>query len=135
MRQFIRHPSDLPIEYKIVGSDTPENESLENINQGGLCFQATNNITPGSSIFIRIPVRKPALEVEGVVAWCQKCNERYEVGVKFADEATEFNVRMFEQVCYIEQYRRDVLKKEGRKLSSEEAAMEWVEKYAKDFPQ
>ncbi len=41
---------------------------------------------------------------------------------------------MIEQVCYIEQYRKEVLKKEGRKLSGEEAAMEWVEKYAKDSP-
>ena len=41
---------------------------------------------------------------------------------------------MVEQICHIEQYRREVLKKEGRRLSSEEAASEWIVKYASDFP-
>jgi hypothetical protein len=41
---------------------------------------------------------------------------------------------MVEQVCHIEQYKADVLKKEGRELTGEEAAKEWILKYAKDFP-
>ncbi len=134
MRQFIRHPSDLPIEYTVGDLEVPEKENLKNISQGGLCFCVNNKIKPGSSIHIRIPIRTPAFEANGVVVWCHNCNDRYEVGVKFADEATEFNIRMIEQVCYIEQYRKEVLEKEGRKLSGEEAAMEWVDKYAKTFP-
>jgi len=134
MRQFIRHPSDLPIEYTIGDLEAPEKENLNNISQGGLRFCVSNKIKPGSSIHIRIPIRTPAFEAKGVVVWCHNYNDRYEVGVKFADETTEFNIRMIEQVCYIEQYRKEILKKEGRKLSGEEAAMEWVEKYAKDFP-
>ena len=134
MRQFIRHPSDLPIEYTIGDLEAPEKENLNNISQGGLHFCVSNKIKPGSSIHIRIPIRTPAFEAKGVVVWCHNYNDRYEVGVKFADETTEFNIRMIEQVCYIEQYRKEILKKEGRKLSGEEAAMEWVEKYAKDFP-
>jgi hypothetical protein len=41
---------------------------------------------------------------------------------------------MVEQVCHIKQYSKEILEKEGRKLSDEEAAVEWIEKYAKDFP-
>lgn len=133
-RQFIRHPSGLPIEYSIKYVDSNVMEPMKNISQGGLCFNVKENITPGLSILIRIPIHTPAFEAKGIVAWCQECNERYEIGVKFTDESTEFNIRMIEQVCYIEQYRKDILENEGRNLSGEEAAMEWVEKYAKDFP-
>ena len=41
---------------------------------------------------------------------------------------------MVEQVCPIEQYRHEMLKNEGRTLSSEEAALEWIQKYAPQFP-
>ncbi len=41
---------------------------------------------------------------------------------------------MVEQVCYIEDYRRFVLMHEGRELSQEDAASEWIAKYAAQFP-
>jgi hypothetical protein len=43
-------------------------------------------------------------------------------------------VRLIEQICYIEHYRQEVLISEGRKLTSEQAALEWIEKFAQDFP-
>jgi hypothetical protein len=40
-----------------------------------------------------------------------------------------------EQICHIEQYKADVLLSEGRRLNGEQAALEWIEKFARDFPQ
>lgn len=135
MRQFIRHPASLPIEYAVDDSIMHIKEFVKNIGEGGLCFGVSDNIEPGSVIFIRIPVCTPAFEAKGIVVWCCKTNGKYELGVKFADAATEFRVRMVEQVCHIKQYKKEILEKEGRKLSDEEAAVEWIEKYAKDFPE
>ncbi len=135
MRHFIRHPSDIPIEYTIGNVPTHEKEYMKNVSQGGLCFLASDDIEPGSEIHIQIPIRTPVFEAKGIVVWCRKANKHYVVGVKFADTTTEFNLRMVEQVCYIEQYKNEVLKREGRKLTGEQAAMEWIKKYAKDFPQ
>ena len=42
---------------------------------------------------------------------------------------------MVEQICHIEQYKQDVFEKDGRRLSGEQAALEWIEKYATDFPE
>ncbi|MBA1333327.1 pilus assembly protein PilZ, partial [Candidatus Endoriftia persephone str. Guaymas] len=39
-----------------------------------------------------------------------------------------------EQVCQIEQYKQQILEQDGRKLSGEEAAMEWIENFADRFP-
>jgi hypothetical protein len=41
---------------------------------------------------------------------------------------------MVEQLCHIEAYRRRVLQDEGRRLTDEEAAMEWIANYADRFP-
>ena len=40
---------------------------------------------------------------------------------------------MVEQICHVEHYRRQVRQIEGRQLDGEEAAQEWVSKYAADF--
>jgi len=37
-------------------------------------------------------------------------------------------------VCHIEDYRQSVSRIEGRQLSAEEAATEWIDRYARDFP-
>ena len=46
-----------------------------------------------------------------------------------------FKLRMVEQICQIEHYRLTVLSDEGRVISSEQAAHEWVIEHASDFPE
>lgn len=134
MRQYIRHPAEVPIEYRVLGVDHAKSNVLKNISQGGLCFNADQQLEPGAGIRLRIPVQDPPFEVVGVVRWCRPVRDGYDVGVEFADAADAFAVRMVEQVCHIEQYRSEVLKTEGRKLSGEQAAAEWIQRYAKEFP-
>jgi hypothetical protein len=134
MRQFLRHPSDIPIKYNLGNMVAHTKEYLKNVSQGGLCFRSKISIDPGSNIHIQIPISKPVFEVNGIVVWCRRTNGHHDVGVSFGDAQTEFGVRMVEQVCYIEQYKKQVLEKEGKTLSGEEAAFEWIEKHAAGFP-
>jgi hypothetical protein len=57
----------------------------------------------------------------------------YEIGVAFEDSLDAFRIRMVEQVCQIERYRLSVLGCEGRELTTEEAAREWIARYADQF--
>jgi len=41
---------------------------------------------------------------------------------------------MIEQICHIRQYRAEVLATEGRQLDGDQAAREWIQKFADDFP-
>ena len=66
------------------------------------------------------------------MVWCREACPGYEAGLEFS-ETNEFKARMVAQFCQIEDYRRDVLEKEGRELSSEDAAREWIMRYAADF--
>jgi len=134
MREYIRHPSDIPIKYHIQGLDAGHTDSLKNISAGGLSFRSSVEIKENTPIIINIPVVKPGFRVKGVVVWCHPSNNVYDIGVRFLDKETEFRVRMIEQICYIEHYRKEVLLNEGRRITSEQAALEWIEKFAQDFP-
>ena len=41
---------------------------------------------------------------------------------------------MIEQICHIENYRQLIKKEQGIELSSEQAAKQWIQKYAHTFP-
>jgi Tfp pilus assembly protein PilZ len=132
MREFIRHPNDIPIACDVTGQGT--DERLKDVSEGGLCFVADEPIESGSHVHIEIPVEQPPFRVDGTVVWCRPAAERYDVGVQFSTETREFSVRMVEQICQIEHYRKEILATEGRELSCEEAAREWIARNAADFP-
>lgn len=136
MRSYIRHPSDIPIEYQLdVSGAAGSRERLSNISEGGLSFRSRQALGAGSTIRIRISEVHPDFEVKGQVVWCRRRGQFFEIGVAFVSTADIFQVRMVEQICHIEQYKADVLAREGRRLSGEQAAREWIEKFAEHFPQ
>jgi hypothetical protein len=53
--------------------------------------------------------------------------------VQFIDADEAYRTRMVEQVSHIEEYRRSVERLEGRELSAEEAAFEWIHRFAAHF--
>lgn len=133
-RRFIRHPSGIPIHFSVDKSEALIASPLRDISRGGVCFESHSALRIGSVIQLEIPVQEPAFMTRGTVAWCHEEGDHYAVGVAFESASEQFNVRMVEQVCYIEHYRSTVRKTQGRDLSSEEAAQEWVEKFAAQFP-
>ena len=134
-RQFIRHPSDIPISWRLGDVAQPGSEYLRNISEGGLAFVSQHAIPVDAIIEIHIPVRKPEVSIRGTVVWCRPADEGlFEVGVRFLDADMRFRMRMVEQICHIEHFKKELREKEGRELTGEEAALEWIHRYAKDFP-
>ena len=133
MRSFIRHDTDLPIEVK-VEAGSPSNHPMRNVSHGGLSFRHHASLPVGAQVRVAIAVTGPGFEAACQVVWCQPEGETWEVGVIFLDQADLFRARMVEQVCQIEQYRQDEHRKNGRQLSGQEAALEWIGKFAGSFP-
>jgi hypothetical protein len=143
-REYIRHPSGIPLQYALVDEHSHNTKSTNNISLGGLSFSANEDIEINSWLTIIIPINEEELRVVGQVRWC-KANKNlsskpssivfFDVGVQFSNSLDAFSIRMVEQICHIEHYKKEALKKEGRKLSDEEAAAEWIEKFATKFPQ
>lgn len=141
MRQFIRHPADVPIHISIESSNQDSTFSLLtygaemlDVCQGGVSIEIEQYISVGSCIRVDIDSVSPAYHGHGEVVWCDELNGHYEVGVRFLDKEESFRSRMVQQVCQIEVYKNMIFESEGRMLDGEQAAAEWIEKYAVDFP-
>jgi hypothetical protein len=134
MRKFIRHPANVPIEFKVNPFHTHQSPTLHNISIGGLSFQSNHYIPKNTTIQLCIPTVEPPFQATAVVVWCNRRESDYLIGVKFIDQQTAFRIRMIEQICHIEGYRKYLSRQKGIKVSGEEAANEWIAKFAKDFP-
>jgi len=131
-RKFIRHPVDVAIHISPQSADVLEDISMSDIGEGGISFYTNVIFEQGSALSIKIPHVRPPFEALCVVCWQKDKGKKFEVGVHFIDEDSRFRARMVEQVCHIEDYRRKTIE-EGRSLSSQEAAIEWIGKFATDF--
>ncbi len=134
MRHFIRHPADIPIEVTAGDQLVHATRHIHNVSLGGLAFQSDGELEPGIIVEVRIPFVRPIFETKARVVWCSAREGGFELGVEFLDPEDAFRARMVEQVCHIENYKNVVYQAEGRLLTAEEAAMEWIGKYASQFP-
>ena len=54
MRHFIRHPSDIPMDYRVTRYRPSRRDRLKNISPGGLCFETPEALERGCAIQITI---------------------------------------------------------------------------------
>lgn len=133
-REYLRHTVGVPLEVERVGESDPLVQAGVNVSHGGLAFLSSWCPQVGEVLQLRIPTVEPAFEAHARVTWCRPEAGRFLVGVQFLDASDAFRSRMVQQVCSIENYRNDVRLREGRELSTQEAAAEWIAKFAGRFP-
>ena len=136
MRKFIRHPNCIPIDIAVDESCSDEEGAtvtLVNVSTGGLAFSLLHPVNIGSRLTISMPQVWPDYTASGTVVWCREASQGFEAGVQFDQPDEAFKARMVAQFCQIEDYRREIREREGRALSSEEAAREWIVRYAEEF--
>jgi hypothetical protein len=110
MRSYIRHPSDIPIEYQEDEQDTGITQGrLNDTSKGGLSFSSANELSPGRLITIRFTCVQPDFEARAQVVWCHREAGGYVIGVVFKGSSELYRVRMIEPICHIRQSRADVL--------------------------
>jgi hypothetical protein len=133
-RRFIRHTADVPLEVRAVDERAGETLRGVNVSFGGLAFESDGPLAYGTTLEVRIDQVKPPFEAHARVVHCEPEGDHFCIGVQFLDASDAFRARMVEQVCSIDRYRRQVQEREGRELSSQEAAEEWIHRHASRFP-
>ncbi len=133
MKRTIIHPPVIPL--NITKCDEPDldKKNLRKKDRIRLAIQSEVLIEPKSEVQINYPVTDQDYIVTGTVIKCEEDNDQYNVVVEFSDPNNVTRVRMVEQICRIELYKREVLKNESRSITKTQAALEWIDKYAKDF--
>lgn len=141
VRKFIRHPSDIPIKVSemdacdvVTEERTFEQVQMNNVSLGGLAFFSPEAFHIGHHVLFSVPCLDDETSIEGCILWCKSLLDGYEIGLEFDDPQAVYHLRMIEQICHIEHYRKEIQRVEGRALTSEEAALEWIKQFASDFP-
>lgn len=138
IRKFIRHPSGVPIQVTLDFAEDENDETVDqtmtNVSLGGLAFISQKPLELLERVRICIPVLNQDNYLVGNVVWCEKVGGGYEIGIEFEKSKDVFRLRMIEQICHIEHYRKEVEESEGRELNAQEAAKEWISKFAGEFP-
>ena len=138
IRKYIRHPADVPIQVTLDWAEEDDDETVDqtitNVSLGGLAFISAKPLDVLERVRVCIPVLDQDNFLVGNVVWCEKAGSGYEIGIEFEKSRDVFRLRMIEQICHIEHYRNEVARVEGRELTSQEAAREWISKYAGEFP-
>lgn len=133
VRQFIRHPADIPIQ--ITAADGRLRSRSRDLGNGGLALEVRQALEPGQIVELLIAIVRPEFKTQARVVWCRTRDAAFEVGVEFLASDALYRARMVEQVCHIESYRARIRESEGRELTADQAAMEWIARYARDFPE
>ncbi|MCU1716183.1 PilZ domain-containing protein [Pseudomonas sp. 5P_3.1_Bac2] len=138
MRQYFRHPTDMPVDLVPSQASQVPKQRLHNISLGGVACNCNRAFINGTPIEIRIPLLGSLQGGEhascyGLIAWCQPQGDGFVVGVTFTDEENLFRLRMIEQICQIEHYRREREQLLGRKVTVEEVAQDWIEQFASSY--
>ncbi len=128
IRRHIRHVTGIPIEVSLDYNPDyqSEDDSITNVSLGGLRFVASDRLDINESIDVRFPLLNQETSLEGKVVWCNRTAKGYEVGLQFADTTEVERLKTIDQICQIESFRKNQEQQEGRSLSSEQAACEWV---------
>jgi len=114
--------------------DETLDQTITNVSLGGLAFVSSKPFEVLERVQICIPFLEKDNTLVGNVVWCERSGGGYEIGIEFEKSRDVFRLRMIEQICHIEHYRKEVRLQEGRELTTQEAASEWIAKYASNFP-
>ena len=130
--QYISHPYQVPI--CLESTEAFVTNSHEPLSYGGLRCYWKDKITVGRFLQISLPELNPEFFAKSQVIWRRTIADGYELGLVFLDRNQAYKMRMLEQVCYISCYRQWIYQQEGRNMDKEEAALEWINKFAGRFP-
>lgn len=134
-RRFFRHPLKVPIQYREMQATRMDMSSSLDLSLGGLCFYSERFFSKGTLLDVRIPVGGEIFQIHGWVAYCNRNPgvDRYRIGMTFNDAQSAFHAKLAEQMHKILEYRGKRSRELNQEISEEQAADEWIQKYARHF--
>lgn len=136
MRGTTRHNTSIPVDLQINGKGAQLSSlRVANISAGGLGIYAPSAVATGTPVTLNFCDTWPDYVIRGDVAWCLDEPQGYHLGIEFQHANEAFKARMLAQFGQIQRYRSSVRQNEGRRLTTDQAAREWIDLYAEAFEQ
>lgn len=124
----------MPIALKIEYDNAVASRSRD-ICEGGLCFLWDDYLETGIPVHITIFMKAARFELNGRVAYSKREKDTgyYRTGLTFMDADNAFKAKLAEETREILDYQQMVSRVQGHEVPVEEAAEEWIAKYAERF--
>lgn len=131
--EFVAHPKDIPLHIEEVSTQSFQANAMETNGFAGIICLTPQAYNPGQCVQLKLAEIDPNFCVTGRIVWCDKEADEFRVAIEFPCKDDCYCVRMVEQLSHIEHYRRQA-KQQGRRLNFNDAAAEWIQKFAASFP-
>ncbi|WP_432696188.1 PilZ domain-containing protein [Marinobacterium sp. YM272] len=125
---YMQHPTNIALVLTPIDTSATGNPTLPL----GLICNTDTPYASGEQIEISAPKQAPEMSIRGEIAWCRSTGAGHQVGVAFNKSDELYKIRMLEQLCHIEEYRRTHPSRNHPEKQG--AALEWIEKFAAHFP-
>lgn len=128
---LIDHPVSQPLDFQIHSRS-----AAQPLKQNGiyLRFQTQRPPRRGSQLLLSIEAAGETHSFRSQVVQVDRSTSPSQVVVWIGRKREAFAARMVEQLCHIAHYRLLAATNEGRSLSLERAANEWIARFAAHFP-
>jgi hypothetical protein len=133
MCRYLPHPDGIPIELTLRTSSCLFRRHLHTLGLGGIACNQPRAYRRGTAVDVLIPSLGLDARYPGYIAWCQRLDMGYRVGVAFTDSQALFGARMGEQVCQIHQYCQQQLLDAPTAADTQRLAAQWVSLHAEAF--
>ncbi|MGH7898216.1 MAG: PilZ domain-containing protein, partial [Candidatus Binatia bacterium] len=108
--------------------------TVGDLSEGGLAFACDSPLEPGTVVEVSLPLADQPFLLVGCVRRCEPAaTSEFRIGVEFLHPAMSFRMKLAEQILRIQELRRELSRERGEEISNEEAARQWVERYAAEF--
>jgi hypothetical protein len=109
--------------------------AVADLGDGGIAFPSPRELPLESVVDVSLPIGDRAFSLAGSIASCQPnpAGGQYRIGVAFLHPMMSFRMKLAEQVLRIHELRREISDEQGRHVTTEEAAREWVTRHAEEF--
>ncbi|MCO7516834.1 PilZ domain-containing protein [Pseudomonas guariconensis] len=130
---YLPHPEDIPVELTLRPFPSLFRRHLHTLGLGGIACKQLRAYRRGMAVEVAIPSLGSEARYPGYIAWCQKLDEGYRVGIAFTDAQALFGARMGEQVCQIRHYCLQHQQPDLDSNAAQALAAQWVGLHAEAF--
>lgn len=130
---LIHHPENISIHCQRLDQVCDKNP-IHLCNSPHLNFSSQIAFKNNTRLRITLKIQNNTHDFHAVVTHSQAHLTGFHIRVGFESYHEAFRLRMIEQICHIETYREELYQQQGRRLCYENAAQEWIERYADTFP-
>jgi hypothetical protein len=131
---YIPHPKEIPVRVSVRDAQGTAFRGLEIPGLGGVRLISQKPYRPGLSIDLDVRICGEWRRLRGLVVSLKDLPSGYEVGIGFQSRIDAFEGRMLEQACHIESYKLGIWRTQGRDITVEQGAREWIGRFSATFP-